>query len=292
MQLISYLFFRSMVWIFYIMPFSLLYRFSNLIKWVLKDVLKYRVEVVKRQLRNSFPEKCESEISGITDQFYTNLADIVLEGIKGFSMTKTQLIERWKIIGAEQVNEFQKKNKSVIINAAHYNNFEWGTLAIAFQLQHHSKGIYKALKNKYIEAYLKHNRSRTGLELLEMTNVGKKLVEYQNQNAAFVFVSDQSPSNVFKAHWVNFLGQDTAFIHGVDQFARTLDLPVFYLDIQRVKRGFYEVYISPLVIDPSDRKPGEITEIFAQKLEEIIRKDPAGWLWSHKRWKHSRINLQ
>ena len=266
----------------------MMYRFSNFIKWVLKDLVKYRVDVVKGQLATSFPEKSEQEINAIADEFYSNLADIFLEGIKGFSMTKEQLLQRWKLIGAEKVNLYKEQNKSVILNAGHYNNFEWGTLAIAYQLQHSSKGVYKALKNKYIEAYLSKNRSRTGLELLEMTNVGKKLIEYQHHNSAFIFGSDQSPSNISKAYWVNFLGQETAFIHGVDQFARSLDLPVFYLEILRVKRGFYEVIVSPLVLNPNEKQPGEITQIFAQRLEESIKKNPASWLWSHKRWKHKR----
>ncbi len=288
MQLISYLFFRFLVLVFYVMPFGMMYRFSNFIKWVLKDLVKYRVDVVKGQLATSFPEKSEQEINAIADEFYSNLADIFLEGIKGFSMTKEQLLQRWKLIGAEKVNLYKEQNKSVILNAGHYNNFEWGTLAIAYQLQHSSKGVYKALKNKYIEAYLSKNRSRTGLELLEMTNVGKKLIEYQHHNSAFIFGSDQSPSNISKAYWVNFLGQETAFIHGVDQFARSLDLPVFYLEILRVKRGFYEVIVSPLVLNPNEKQPGEITQIFAQRLEESIKKNPASWLWSHKRWKHKR----
>lgn len=272
------------------MPFGAMYRFSNFVRWLLQDLLKYRVEVVKKQLRQCFPEKTEKEIDSICNDFYSNLADLFVEGIKGFSMTRKQLGERWKLKGVELVNAYQLQGKSVILNAAHYGNFEWGTLAIAFQLQHHSKGVYKALKNKYIEAYLKRNRSRTGLDLLEMTNVGKKILEFQNQNCAFIFVSDQSPSNVSKAHWVKFFGIETAFIHGVDQFARTLDLPVFYLDIQRIKRGYYEVTISELVMNPTEKNPGEITQIFATKVEEVIRKYPANWLWSHKRWKHKREN--
>lgn len=268
------------------MPFRVLYKISDFAKYLLMDVLKYRVEVVKKQLRTSFPEKSETEIEDITQKFYIQLADLFLEGIKGFSLTKAQLLARWKVLNPEIIDAFQAKGQSVIINAAHYCNFEWGTLAIAFQLKHTSKGVYKPLRNKYINKYLKKNRSRTGLELLEMNQVGRKLLESYKNNCAFIFISDQSPSNVFKAYWIDFLHQSTPFIHGVDQFARSLNLPVFYLDVQRTKRGYYEITFSPLVMNPEELEAGQITRIYAEKIEEVVIKNPANWLWSHKRWKH------
>jgi len=63
------------------------------------------------------------------------------------------------------------------------------------------------------------------------------------------------------------------------------NLPVFYIDIQRVKRGFYEVKLSLLSDEPRELSEGEITRKYAQKLEEIIIKKPQDWLWSHRRWK-------
>ncbi len=36
---------------------------------------------------------------------------------------------------------------------------------------------------------------------------------------------------------------------------------------------------------PKETREGEITEMFAHKLEQTIRREPAYWLWSHKRWK-------
>ena len=36
---------------------------------------------------------------------------------------------------------------------------------------------------------------------------------------------------------------------------------------------------------PKETAEGEITEMFAQRLEQTLRREPAYWLWSHKRWK-------
>jgi KDO2-lipid IV(A) lauroyltransferase len=100
--------------------------------------------------------------------------------------------------------------------------------------------------------------------------------------------ADQSPRNKEKAVWVDFLGRDTAFLHGPEKYASLYNYPVFYADIKRVKRGYYTLNLSILADDPASLNEGEITKRFAAKLESIIREDPGNWLWSHKRWKLSR----
>jgi KDO2-lipid IV(A) lauroyltransferase len=100
--------------------------------------------------------------------------------------------------------------------------------------------------------------------------------------------ADQSPRNKEKAIWVDFLGRDTAFLHGPEKYAMQYNYPVFYADIKQVKRGYYTLYLSILADDPASLSEGEITKRFAAKLESIILEDPGNWLWSHKRWKLSR----
>ena len=101
-------------------------------------------------------------------------------------------------------------------------------------------------------------------------------------------IADQNPSNKEKAIWVDFLGIDTAFLHGPEVYALKLNYPVVYIDIKRVKKGFYEIELLPLVENPSIMQPGEITQLYAQAIEKRIQSAPQYWLWSHKRWKNSR----
>jgi KDO2-lipid IV(A) lauroyltransferase len=97
--------------------------------------------------------------------------------------------------------------------------------------------------------------------------------------------ADQSPSKPDNAIWVNFMGQETAFLHGIEKHARQRNLPVLFVDIQRVKRGFYTLKMSFITKTPQNTEPGEITSLYAKKLENIIKHKPENWLWSHRRWK-------
>jgi len=103
-----------------------------------------------------------------------------------------------------------------------------------------------------------------------------------------MMAADQSPSNHSKAIWVNFLGIETAFLHGPEKHAVLNDYPVFYIHVERVKRGFYTCELSLLADNPGILPEGEITRRYAAKVESIIREKPENWLWSHRRWKKRR----
>ena len=74
----------------------------------------------------------------------------------------------------------------------------------------------------------------------------------------------------------------------MEKYALNHQLPIVFVDIQRVKRGYYELTFSPLIEDPSQYKPGEITQLYMSRLETIIRTNPPNWLWTDKRWKHQK----
>ena len=68
-------------------------------------------------------------------------------------------------------------------------------------------------------------------------------------------------------------------------------MPVIFMDIQRVKRGYYSVTFSVLYDGKEKVEELEITRRYAAILEKIIRRTPHLWIWSHKRWKHKPENL-
>jgi len=75
---------------------------------------------------------------------------------------------------------------------------------------------------------------------------------------------------------------------GPEFFARRYRLPVVYFDIQRLRRGYYTAKLKVIEDDPVNTSSGEITENYMHTLEQLIIKKPQDYLWSHRRWKHSR----
>jgi Kdo2-lipid IVA lauroyltransferase/acyltransferase len=287
MKYIGYLFFRFITFLFSLMPFSVIYRLSDFTAFMLSKVVKYRRNVIYDNLKNSFPEKSAKEIDELVKGAYRNLADITLEGIKCFSMNEETIRKRYVFTNPEILNDSNKAGGNSIVMAAHYGNWEWGTVGFPLYIKRCVIGFYKPLSNPYIDAYGRDSRGNTGLELVSIGKTAWAFEEFKDRPSAYVLVSDQNPANN-NSHWVKFLNQDTACLYGGDKYARFYNYPVYYTVINRVKRGYYTVGLEELVLNPLETEPEGITKIFMNRLEKQILAKPEDWLWSHKRWKIKR----
>jgi KDO2-lipid IV(A) lauroyltransferase len=271
-----------------LIPFFLLYPFSDFVRWMLYSVFKYRRKVVEKNLKESFPQLTESEVKKLSWKFYRNLSDVLVEGVKAFTMTRRQIRTRHKVLNPEVALTYYKKRRSIVALPSHYGNWEWGSMSGALQLPQNYVVLYKPLQNKWVDKYVRWSRSKYRGNLVSIYNTRKIFKEYQAKNSIFIMASDQSPSKPDKAFWVKFLGRDTAFLHGPEQYAKMYDLPVVFVDIQRARRGFYELTLKLITDTPLETSEGEITQQYARLLEDVILAKPENWLWSHRRWKLNR----
>jgi len=246
--------------------------------------------VVELNLRKSFPELSDAELHKIVAKSYRNLADVLVEGLKTFTMTRKQIIARHKIINPEVANFYHNEGKSIIGVPCHYGNWEWGSISGGLQLLQSFVVMYKPFSNKWIDRFARWSRAKYESHLASIYETSSIFEKYHNKNSIFILAADQSPSNLKKAIWVNFLGQDTAFLQGPEVYAKKHNLPIIFVDIQRKKRGYYDVILDVITDKPRELPEGEITQLYARRLEAVIRKKPEDWLWSHRRWKHQRKN--
>jgi KDO2-lipid IV(A) lauroyltransferase len=228
----------------------------------------------------------EAEHKKLVSLSYKNLTDIFVEAVKGFTISGKRIVARHKYINPEFLTPYIEAGKSVMALSAHYGNWEWGGLSTPLQVDYKKVIVlYKPLSNKSADRMARKNRSRTGISMESIYETARLFEHYAKKTTAFYLLADQSPSNASKSYWTTFMGRETAFLHGPERYARLHDLPVIFLDIQRVKRGYYTLEFSLLTNNPVSLPNGEITARYARKLEEVIRKKPENWLWSHRRWK-------
>ncbi|MBT5273349.1 MAG: lysophospholipid acyltransferase family protein [Flavobacteriales bacterium] len=270
-----------------LLPYPLLYLLSDIIFLIMYRVIGYRKEVVFTNLKNSFPNKSKQELKKIMSDFYRHLCDIIMESVKGFTISEKQLRKRLIIKNPEFSNYFADKRQSIIFVGGHYNNWEICAQAFAMYSNHKCIGIYKPLSNAFINDKIYTSRSKYGMHLISMKQT-KKSFEDGDEPKAIVFGSDQNPANPKRAHWVQFLNQDTGVLFGVERYAKEYDWPVVFVSIRKAKRGYYEVEYSLVTDNPNEEPHGKITEDFTKRLEQDIINQPQYWLWSHKRWKHKR----
>ncbi|MCB2209148.1 MAG: lysophospholipid acyltransferase family protein [Bacteroidetes bacterium] len=276
------------VFVIGILPFRVLYIFSDLMYFVLLYMMRYRKSVVRKNLESCFPEKSKKEIDKLIRLSYKNLTDVIVEGFKAFTMSDRQIRERHKVLNPEILEDLVYNKRGVIAAPCHYGNWEWGSMSPSLYFKHKIIVFYKPLSNPYINRFVNKNRSRTGGILTSIYKTSETFKELTDQKVIYIMAADQSPSNAKRAIWVDFLGRETAFLHGPEIYAKKYNYPVIFTDIKRVKRGFYELTLSIISDHSSKTTKGEITSLYAEKLETAIINKPEDYLWSHKRWKHQK----
>ncbi|MDP3431605.1 MAG: lysophospholipid acyltransferase family protein, partial [Bacteroidota bacterium] len=269
-------------------PFWLLYICADLIYLISYYVVGYRKKIVLRNLKNSFPKKSDQEIHRIAIAFYRHFADLVVETIKSFQISEETLKKRIRYKNPEVLNELYVQGKSVALLSGHYGNWEW-TMAMPKFIQHQLNVIYRPMQNKQIDTFMKKVRSRFGMLLIPAKTSLRTMLEIEKtgQLSATYYLADQTALYDTK-YWMMFLNQETPVFPGPEKVASRLKQAVVFMDIQKVQRGYYEVEFTKLFDDASQTKEFEVTKTHVKFLEEIIRKRPEFWLWSHKRWKHTR----
>lgn len=282
----------SILYLISLLPFPVLYFFSDILYIFLYYIIKYRRKVVINNLLNSFPEKSRSEIEQIEKRFYHYLADLMFESVKTISISPEEIKKRFVFKNLDIMKTYLQNGKSIIAVSGHYGNWEWGPVAIGLELREKVLVVYKPLSDKRFEGLMNSMRSRFGSIMVPMKQTLRKVFEYKNEPNVLVLVGDQTPTREESRYFTSFLNQQTAVFLGVEKIALKLKNPIVYFSINRIKRGYYECVIKSLIDNPEQAMDHEITEAHTRELEKNIRFQPEYWLWSHKRWKFSPENLK
>lgn len=269
-----------------LLPLSILYVLADGAYLVLYHAIRYRRKVVYENLHNAFPEKGPTEIELIAKRYYKHLSCLMVEIIKMASISESELKRRFTFKNLHLINAYHERGQSTLICSAHYGNWEWGTLALGLNTSAVVYPIYKPVSNKAFGEWFKRIRSRFGNQLIPMRQTLRALTASKDIPTIFCFGNDQTPLREESTYWLNFLNQPTAILLGLEKIAVRTNRPVFYMRVRILKRGYYEVECVPLCLHPAQTKTYEITNLHVKYLEQIIKEEPAYWLWSHRRWKH------
>ncbi|MBN1415901.1 MAG: lysophospholipid acyltransferase family protein [Bacteroidales bacterium] len=276
----------SFVWLVSRLPFFILYRISDLIFLIAFYVFPYRKKIVYKNLRNAFPEKHASEINRIAKEFYRYFCDFLVESVKPYSLSLQELDDRFRFTNPEVMYEFHNKERDYAVISGHYGNWEFNANQ-SLMAKRDGIVVYRPLKNKNMDRLFKRLRIRPGGVMTPMKNVFRVAMEYRNHKKPFFiwFIADQRPPRN-NAFWTTFMNQPTSFFNGVEKISRKLDLAILFMQVTRIKRGYYEVTLKKLFDSAAWLPENAITLAFVKELEDEIKKAPQYWLWSHNRWKH------
>jgi len=277
------------------LPLASLYGVARFMYFVTFHVLGWRRDLAARNIARSFPEKSASERAAILEQSYRNMSEVFVEVIWGWRASAEQMKDRMVIDNPELVARFVADRRSVILLTAHVCNWEWLLPGGGAHFGIPIDAVYKPIRVASLDEYMREARSRFGGKPIPIKSFAFELLRRAGEPRAYGLVADQTPLRSMAKHWTRFLNQDTAFFVGAEKIARFLEAPVVYVAMRRLARGRYAVHLDVLAEPPYETADDAdldhetwITEAYARKLEQQIRKSPADWLWVHNKWKYPR----
>ena len=299
---------RALWWLCSILPLRLHYFFADSLVFPLVfHVMKYRRELVQRQLAEAFPERSQEERAKIERDFYHWLADYFVETLKLMSISRKELYRRMDFVNLHEVlRELREgEHQFAFIYLGHLGNWEWvSSLPLWSEGGVQFGQIYHPLHSPLMDKLFLHVRGRMGATSIAMKETLRTILTWKKggEKGMIGFISDQAPKWEAMHHWCNFLHHETSFFTGAEKIGQKVGARYFYLEVTRPHRGEYRAELIELHPDFQDSSkaneadqtisaevsPYPITDAYARALEASIEAHPHLWLWTHNRWKRTK----
>ena len=271
-------------------PFVVLYFLSDGLFCLLYYVIRYRRRIVRKNLTESFPEKSERDILQLEKKFYHFFTDQVLESCKMASISPEEIKRRMTFKNMEKVNAVLREGKSIALYMGHYGNWEWvSSFPLWLEENALAVQIYHKLSNENMDRLILHNRRRMGAISVEMRKTARYITEMAMKNKVGIvgFIADQSPKKKESRHFLHFLNHEAPVLTGTEKMIKHYGFEAWFLDMKRVKRGYYEAELIQINDNPQAVPDFELTAVYFRMLEQMIRNCPELYLWTHNRFKHA-----
>ena len=289
MRFIVYLIAYPFLWSISMLPFRLLYLFSDFVYLIVYYVIGYRKKTVRENLALALPHLSDEERLIIEKKSFRHWCDMFLEMIKTMTISNTEINKRFVFINMEVYKKLEAQEKSIAIMLAHYASYEW-VISMNAYVKFSAFAIYKKLANPYFDKLVRDIRSRFKANLITTKETIPVIIE-NNRNkllSIYGFASDQSPKISSAFHWQKFMGIEVPVHTGAEMLSKKYDMNVIFLKVTKVKRGYYQAIFEVLSENAKEVPNYEITDKFLKLVEQQILEAPEYYLWTHKRWKHKR----
>ncbi len=274
----------GILYLFSLLPFFILYGISNFLFFILYHIVGYRKEIVAENLQFAFPNKSAEERELIRKNFYQNLIDNFIETIKSLSLS-TKTFDKRVTIEFEDVQKLIDKGLNIQFHSGHQINWEFASLAISKKLTIPWLAVYMRISSQPLERLFLKIRTKFGATMVERNKYQSMMPQLMKKQYALGLIADQNPDNVQKGYWLNFLNRPAPFQTGPEKGAMRYKTAVVFVNIIRVKRGYYHIACKVITENAATFSNGEVTRLYRDFLEDCITKNPSTYLWSHRRWK-------
>lgn len=273
-----------------LLPLRVLYVISDVLYVFLYKIARYRTAIVRQNLSASFPEMDAAGRAVVEREFYRHLCDNIVETVKLLHVSDREIDSRVKVRGGELIESIAAEGRPIVVFLGHYGNWEWvPAVTRHFSRPEINAQIYRPLHDKAFDRLMLKVRSRFNTMSIPQKKAFRYMLRMRAEHGTFLigFISDQHPNSSVRHYWADFLNQDTAYSAGGEEIGDRVGAAYVYLDVEKTARGHYLMTFVRMDAG-QDGVPCPYTRLYMKMLEQTIRRQPAYWLWTHRRWLYKR----
>lgn len=192
--------------------------------------------------------------------------------------------------GRHHFDDLKRAGKGAIVVTGHIGN--WELLASACAWDGVSvMAIGRRVRNAALNDILVDFRRRQGVEtiLRESPNAAQQILRAIRSTSVLAMLIDQDTR--VQSLSVPFFGRMARTPVAAASLAVRREIPVVVAFIQRRAQGGHRIVVHPPIeVRRGDDLAADIqtlTRRFSEEIEQQIRRNPAEWVWWHRRWRRA-----
>ena len=247
-------------------------------------VVRSRRRVALRNLELCFPELSEKARERLAREHFRWLGRSLLErGLLWYASAERMR----RLIHVEgDVHLAERSDRPVMWLAPHFMALDVAGASVLLFQKRKGISIYQRQSNAVLDRALRHGRLRFGnAEIFERDDAGRALVRAIRRGDAFFNLPDMD-FGTRDAAFVPFFGVEATTLLAPSRMARALDMVVqpVVAEILPGGAGYRVRYEAPWTDFPTEDAVADAARM-NRWIESEIRRNPAQYLWVHRRFK-------
>ena len=238
---------------------------------------------VKKNLENSNIGNSNEERERIVKDMWGNYGRIFADYMYIKNFRNENLFKNIEVVGENILGEIKNEKEPVIFISGHFNNFE----LMALYLEKSGidlAAIYRPLNNKFLNPLMEKIRIQyiCKKQIKKGISGTKEILKHFKNGTSIAIMIDQRVSEGIKSKFFNNEALTTTI---PAQFVKKFKCKIVPVYIERKNKHQFLLEILRPISFSKDENIESITMNLNKVLEELIRRKPDQWIWTHNRWK-------
>jgi KDO2-lipid IV(A) lauroyltransferase len=272
------------LWVVHLLPLGAQAALGRGLGALLHALVGSRRKVALRNVELCFPEKSPEERRALVREHFRWLGRSIVERGLLWWAPRERLMRLIQVEG--DVHLAERSERPVMWLVPHFMALDVAGAAVLLFQTHRGASIYQQQTNPVMDAVIRKGRLRLGnAEIFPRSDSAKPLIRAIKQGTGFFNLPDMD-FGARDAAFVPFFGVPAATLLAPSRMARALNMLVQPVVAEMLPGGQgYRVRFLPAWDDfPTDDALADTARL-NRWIESEIRRDPAQYLWVHKRFK-------